>query len=361
MAVAAQRQLANAFQKLKKEPVEGFAAELKDDSNLFEWRIFLEGPKDTPYEGGVFQAVMKFPPEYPMLPPSLTFTSDFWHPNVYADGRVCISILHPPGEDEMSGELAQERWLPTQTVGTILLSVISMLNDPNTSSAANVDASKQLRENPKAYEQKCRALAKKSLSELPPGIIIPHPDTNPEERKQLIDSQKVEDEFNLYDDSESDFVPESDDDGSNEVCSAFYESDNDSDDAQGVFDDSPRDSTPVAKDKSEKLELEKIEEEKSKTLKNPEPTPDPEPVQETKKEPIHEPPEPVKEDPPAPVEESEPKQKEPQPPSESKEEISKSAPEPSSSAPRKEKEQKKESSKSSGKDKDKKKKDCLIM
>ena len=41
----------------------------------------------------------------------------------------------------MSGELPEERWLPTQTVGTILLSVISMLNDPNTSSPANVDAS----------------------------------------------------------------------------------------------------------------------------------------------------------------------------------------------------------------------------
>ena len=41
----------------------------------------------------------------------------------------------------MSGELPEERWLPTQTVGTILLSVISMLNDPNPSSAANVDAS----------------------------------------------------------------------------------------------------------------------------------------------------------------------------------------------------------------------------
>lgn len=60
---------------------------------------------------------------------------------VYPDGRVCISILHPPGEDAMSGELPEERWLPTQTVGTVLLSVISMLNDPNTSSPANVDAS----------------------------------------------------------------------------------------------------------------------------------------------------------------------------------------------------------------------------
>jgi hypothetical protein len=60
---------------------------------------------------------------------------------VYKDGKVCISILHPPGEDEMSGEFASERWLPTQSVSSVLLSVISMLSDPNPSSPANVDAS----------------------------------------------------------------------------------------------------------------------------------------------------------------------------------------------------------------------------
>jgi len=63
---------------------------------------------------------------------------------VYDDGKVCISILHPPGEDEMSGELPEERWLPTQSVSTILLSVISLLSDPNFSSPANVDASVRL-------------------------------------------------------------------------------------------------------------------------------------------------------------------------------------------------------------------------
>jgi ubiquitin-conjugating enzyme E2 R len=56
-------------------------------------------------------------------------------------GELCISILHPPGVDEMSGENPAERWNPTQQVRTILLSVISLLNEPNISSPANVDAS----------------------------------------------------------------------------------------------------------------------------------------------------------------------------------------------------------------------------
>ncbi|CAK9299763.1 unnamed protein product, partial [Gordionus sp. m RMFG-2023] len=57
------------------------------------------------------------------------------------NGDLCISILHPPVSDPQSGEDPSERWNPTQNVRTILLSVISLLNEPNTFSPANVDAS----------------------------------------------------------------------------------------------------------------------------------------------------------------------------------------------------------------------------
>lgn len=46
---------------------------------------------------------------------------------VYADGRVCISILHAPGDDPMGYESSSERWSPVQSVEKILLSVVSML------------------------------------------------------------------------------------------------------------------------------------------------------------------------------------------------------------------------------------------
>ena len=64
-----------------------------------------------------------------------------WHPNIYDDGRVCISILHAPGDDAMSGETAEERWRPILGVESVLMSVVSMLNDPNIDSPANLDAS----------------------------------------------------------------------------------------------------------------------------------------------------------------------------------------------------------------------------
>jgi ubiquitin-conjugating enzyme E2 G1 len=73
----------------------------------------------------------------------MTFKSKMWHPNIYPDGKVCISILHPPGVDSMNTqEKAEERWRPILGVEAILISVISMLNDPNCESPANLDASK---------------------------------------------------------------------------------------------------------------------------------------------------------------------------------------------------------------------------
>lgn len=56
------------------------------------------------------------------------------------NGDVCISILHEPGEDKFGYEKPEERWLPIHTVETIMISVISMLADPNSDSPANVDA-----------------------------------------------------------------------------------------------------------------------------------------------------------------------------------------------------------------------------
>ncbi|KAI6226480.1 Ubiquitin conjugating-3 enzyme [Aphelenchoides fujianensis] len=118
---------------------EGFRVQY-DERDLFQWTVAIFGPPGTIYAGGYFKAQIDFPADYPFAPPSFRFTSKLLHPNVYKNGKLCISILHPAGEDATSGESAVERWNPTQTVRTILLSVISLLNEPNLSSPANVDA-----------------------------------------------------------------------------------------------------------------------------------------------------------------------------------------------------------------------------
>jgi len=181
--------LAKQLAELEEEPVEGFCVHA-DESDMFKWDVWIEGPKDTYYEGGVFKLRLQFPTDFPLNPPTLTFISDFWHPNVYKDGKVCISILHAPGPDDMSGEDESERWLPTRSIATIMLSVISILSAPNFSSPANIDASVELRKNPTAYAARVKRLVDKSLREKPDDIKIPHPDTDPVERAIQVERMK---------------------------------------------------------------------------------------------------------------------------------------------------------------------------
>merc|ERR1719418_37510 len=61
------------------------------------------------YEGGFFKCHLYFPTEYPLRPPVLKFLTDIWHPNIEKDGKVCISILHEPGDDRFGYEKASER------------------------------------------------------------------------------------------------------------------------------------------------------------------------------------------------------------------------------------------------------------
>ncbi len=61
---------------------DGFIVSLVDDDNLYEWEIIINGPTETPYEGGMFRARLTFPQEFPNKPPTMTFTTPgFWHPN----------------------------------------------------------------------------------------------------------------------------------------------------------------------------------------------------------------------------------------------------------------------------------------
>jgi len=154
--------LRKQLKELSRNPIEGFSAGLVDDSNVFEWAVTIMGPPDTMYEGGFFNATMTFPPEYPNKPPMVKFTSEVWHPNVYPDGKVCISILHTPGDDPHGYENASERWSPVQTVETIMLSIISMLSSPNDESPANIDAAKQFRDDAPGFRKKVAQCVRRS-------------------------------------------------------------------------------------------------------------------------------------------------------------------------------------------------------
>ncbi|CAF2520543.1 unnamed protein product [Rotaria sp. Silwood2] len=158
--------LLKQLREFNRHPVEGISAGLIDESNPYAWNVILVGPADTLYEGGFFKARLDFPKEYPIKPPKMKFISEIWHPNIEKNGDVCISILHEPGADQFGYERASERWSPVQSVETILLSVLSMLSDPNCDSAANIDASIMWRDDRAAFKKKVSECVRKTLEEM---------------------------------------------------------------------------------------------------------------------------------------------------------------------------------------------------
>ncbi|KAH7103733.1 ubiquitin-conjugating enzyme [Auriculariales sp. MPI-PUGE-AT-0066] len=132
------------------------------EDDFFKWEALISGPKDTPFEGGVFVAILTFPTDYPLSPFKMRFDPPILHPNIYADGNVCISILHN-GEDPTQYESASERWSPVQSVEKVILSVISMLAEPNLESGANIDCCKLYRDNKPEYERRVRTMVREQL------------------------------------------------------------------------------------------------------------------------------------------------------------------------------------------------------
>lgn len=149
---------------LMKDDDSGFSVGLEDDSDFFKWRVVFEGPAESLYEGGIFTAILTFPADFPNNPPEMRFETEMWHPNIYPDGRVCISILHPPGTDRFNEqETADERWRPIIGVQSILVSVVAMLVDPNLDSPANVDAAVQMKNDMDEWKRRVRRLTRRSV------------------------------------------------------------------------------------------------------------------------------------------------------------------------------------------------------
>ena len=82
------------------------------------WRIIMEGPEDTPYEGGIFELFIEFINEYPSKPPNIRFITPIYHCNINSSGRICHSIL-------------DRFYVPGVRVGEIFNYVYGLLSNPD--------------------------------------------------------------------------------------------------------------------------------------------------------------------------------------------------------------------------------------
>jgi len=99
------------------DPPPGCSAGPRGD-DLHHWVCTLLGPAGSPYAGGVFFLDVSFPSDYPFRPPKVVFRTRIYHCNISTQGAICLDIL-------------KDKWSPALTMGQVLLSVCSLLTDPN--------------------------------------------------------------------------------------------------------------------------------------------------------------------------------------------------------------------------------------
>ncbi|KAK9154756.1 hypothetical protein Sjap_002236 [Stephania japonica] len=98
-----------------------------EEDNIFCWKGTIHGSKDTVFEGTDYKLSLSFPTDYPFKPPKVKFDTACFHPNVDVYGNICLDIL-------------QDKWSSAYDVRTILLSIQSLLGEPNISSPLNTQA-----------------------------------------------------------------------------------------------------------------------------------------------------------------------------------------------------------------------------
>ncbi|KAG5923978.1 hypothetical protein E4U42_004777 [Claviceps africana] len=227
----AQKRLMRELQALEREIWVHVEA---DDRSIMRWKVglWVVNP-DSVWYGAYLRAEMKFPSEYPYQPPTFKFlTKGIHHPNVYTDGNVCISILHKPGDDEQSGELASERWNVLHGVESVLRSVLILMDDPEINSPANVDASKLYRDHRQQYNLLAKGIVEKSQQEVPQDVRMPAlADMMPAPTKVI---EEDADFWNISDE-EQDFGGSDSDEDAGDL--EEYDDDEDDDDDDDADDD----------------------------------------------------------------------------------------------------------------------------
>ena len=126
-----------------KEPPDNCSAGPVDD-DIYHWEGTIIGPTKTVYEGGVFTLDIQFPKNYPFKPPKVRFQTKIYHPNINSGGFICLDFF-------------KENWSPALTISKVLLSVCSLLTDPNPDDPLVVDIADQYVNDRESYNNTARS------------------------------------------------------------------------------------------------------------------------------------------------------------------------------------------------------------
>ena len=113
------------------------------NNDIFHWKATIMGPEDTPYHNGVFYLEIWFPSDFPFKPPKVNFITKIYHPNIDSSGNICLDIL-------------KDAWSPALSISKVLLSICSLLAEPNPDDPLVNDIANIYRNNIELYNKNAR-------------------------------------------------------------------------------------------------------------------------------------------------------------------------------------------------------------
>lgn len=135
------KRLQTELMQLMTSSAPGISAFPSAEGNLLSWTATIEGPNETPYSGLNLKLDFTFPSNYPYAPPTVLFITPIYHPNVDFSGRICLDIL-------------KDKWTAAYNIQTILLSLQSLLGEPNNASPLNAEAAELWDNDPNTFKKK---------------------------------------------------------------------------------------------------------------------------------------------------------------------------------------------------------------
>eukprot|EP00466_Bigelowiella_natans_P018350 jgi/Bigna1/58084/fgenesh1_pm.52_\ len=136
---------------ISRDPPANCSAGPTSDSDMFHWTATLMGPPNSPYDGGLFFLEVRFPPNYPFKPPMIRFQTRIYHCNINSKGEICLDTL-------------QNAWSPVLSISKILLSISSLLTDPNPEDPLVPDIAHLYKTNRQLHDDTARQWTRKYAS-----------------------------------------------------------------------------------------------------------------------------------------------------------------------------------------------------
>jgi len=137
------KRIQKELKELETSPPENCSAGLITPTNLYNWHATILGPQGSPYEGGVFKLNIKLEPDYPFKSPTIKFLTKIYHCNISSYGAICLDIL-------------KYNWSPALTISKALLSICSLMDDPNPNDPLVSEIAELLKTNKERHDANAR-------------------------------------------------------------------------------------------------------------------------------------------------------------------------------------------------------------